>query len=373
MAKRDWILAATAATAGALATAVWRARKSPQPGEAATTEDPPAASVVPEHPVAHVAADDDPPRHDRDRLREIKNAARGVVILVFLVLTFELAAPLLQRPADVVDVRREELAIVVEPDGSDTISQTGLELPESTVFTRGGTSGSQHEVWLPGYRNVWIYDSAQAAGFNCTLAGNRAANSAPLPEWMRRFQHGDPASLAHWNAGQEETAHVRCLSLAPVWGDGGANTSVGTLPDVRVVLLKAPAADVGICSAPAAKQTVNMPLANAWRASTADPEFTIGERQVKRDAPCQILDRTDDAFAVFWPGATFSTTDQQAQADLVPRGLLAGAALGVAAQLVIEFAVGSIDGLVRSADRGARAVLATVGRLVRRTPRPKSP
>lgn len=190
---------------------------------------------------------------------------------------------------------------------------------------------------------------------------------------MRRFQHGDPASLAHWNAGQEETAHVRCLSLAPVWGDGGANTSVGTLPDVRVVLLKAPAADVGICSAPAAKQTVNMPLANAWRASTADPEFTIGERQAKRDAPCQILDRTDDAFAVFWPGATFSTTDQQAQADLVPRGLLAGAALGVAAQLVIEFAVGSIDGLVRSADRGARAVLATVGRLVRRTPRPKSP
>lgn len=47
----------------------------------------------------------------------------------------------------------------------------------------------------------------------------------------------------------------------------------------------------------------------------------------------------------------------------------AGAALGVAAQLVIEFAVGSVDGLVRAADRGARAMLSGFRRVLRRSRR----
>jgi hypothetical protein len=93
---------------------------------------------------------------------------------------------------------------------------------------------------------------------------------------------------------------------------------------------------------------VQMPVASTWRTSTAEPQFTVGERNASRDAPCQGAGSNDGGVAILWPGAAFSVTDQQAQADLVPRSLLAGAALGVAAQLLIEFAMVSVDPFVRS-------------------------
>lgn len=209
-------------------------------------------------------------------------------------------------------------------------------------------------------------DEGEGDGRDVT-AGDLPTWITPPRAWTDKSTHILEFSSTSTSEGDDV---VDCI--VGLWESGGATTRILRTPSLNYIVKLRPTAgpppqDPAVCAAPIATETIQLPVGASILASKADPDFAMTGRTAERKVSCDTVglwnadgyfvpaasgddptlhtyvDYTNDpprtgAGVIFagWPGALLSVTDQQAQAALVTRGLLAGAGLGVTLQLALD-------------------------------------
>lgn len=304
-----------------------------------------------------------------------------------IAITLLLAGPLFEQSKNIIPMDVGGITFISESDAPSA----NRAFTDVTMSADTASDATTIEAQIPNTGKIWIVieqasTQEQWNYSDCKHKDDSSGESirnltrlSALPAWV------DPADL--WtdetvdvfelnSIGHSDVTKIECRTEA--WESGGATTRIIRNPSIAMVTLlhrvsgPTPVLPT-ICPGPKTRQSIQLPIGAEILASKAEPDFVSSGNRAERVIPCEggnpwnggiggsestferglefpkgdlrhyyqtwdgwPLHVSTDAAFIGWPGAIVSMTDQQAQEALAPRGLLAGAGLGVAGQLLFD-------------------------------------
>lgn len=285
-------------------------------------------------------------------------AVRGIVGIATAGLAFFLSWPLLQLPQDPQAIHRGFVAVVVKYNHSVARWDHVAKFSEVVRDSSGYADGRGVDIDIPrDWAEIWTVSSIAKDAYyfqqspRIPETSEVAPKSRELDDLVAAARaEGDAIEVHHQNAPSDNGGPVSFSTGSDSWPwlMGGGATVVTSLPDVLVVMSfsASEASNPKPLACPVLTQSVALPIEDEWRAQfpgpalSVQPGFAVGTRE------CETGGSADHAVWRY-DGVAISLTDRQKQDTMVPKALLAGAALGVSAQLIVDTAGGLSNAILR--------------------------